>query len=79
MKLVPYDISKIRYYRPCKLQVILNEFVNSGLDCVEVKDFTHKNAKSCANALNTSAKKSRMNTVHASKSLSFLFMGINSL
>lgn len=47
MKLIPYDVKKL----PTKTKMytnegILNEFINSGEKCVQVKDYPHVNARS---------------------------------
>lgn len=57
MKLVPYDRSKLKIYKPGRNQAILLEFVESGLDCVKVEDWTHKNAKVCQSNLGACALK----------------------
>lgn len=43
MKMVPFDAKKVSY-RLCKNQRIINEFVESGLDCAKIEGWTHKNA-----------------------------------
>ena len=58
MKLVPYNVEKLRAgFKRTKNQTILEEFANSDYDCVEIKDFSHKNAKSCSSCLSLSVKR----------------------
>ncbi len=68
MTLIPYnknDIEQIGSYKKTKNQKIVEEFINSNMDCAEVKEFTHKTGHSCANALNTAIKRFRLSSVHA--------------
>ena len=68
MTIIPYDKSKIENfggYKVTKNQKIIEEFVNSNMDCAEVKEFNHKTAWSCANALNYSIKRFRLSGVQA--------------
>lgn len=45
MKLTPYDITKLKLYKPGKNQKLITEFVNSGETCAEVENYTQKSAK----------------------------------
>lgn len=66
MKLVPYEVENIpghSMYTKTKNLKLLEEFVNSGLDCAEVKDYTQKNATVCATSLAASIKNFRMTGV----------------
>lgn len=63
MQLVPYDVEKIRYYKPSKNQKILEEFIESGLDCVKLKDWNHKNARSLQSTLYSSKRRFHINNV----------------
>lgn len=47
MQLVPYDKAKLGTikYRRTKNQAILEEFVNSGVECVEIVNFPYRSAK----------------------------------
>lgn len=44
MKLVAYDVKKLKIYRPCKNQKLILEFLNSDMDCAKVENDTHKSA-----------------------------------
>lgn len=57
MKLTPYDRKSFgkRTYKLCKNQKILNEFVESGMDCAKLENYPHKNAHSCYSCLRVSA------------------------
>lgn len=58
MKLQPYDIDKVRMIkRHTKNYGILQEFVNSGLDCVEVVNHHYSNVASARGTLQRSAKR----------------------
>lgn len=67
MRLVKSDIRKIKkvnYSKTCNLK-ILEEFVESDMDCAEIKDFTHKSAIGCAAALNVSMKRFNIGGIKA--------------
>lgn len=60
MKIVPYERTKLPgrcMYQQTKNLGILEEFINSGLDCAEVKGFTHKTPSSCQNSLRSSIER----------------------
>lgn len=65
MKLVQYDINKLIKKKRVRSNnlAILEEFMNSGLDCVKVEGFTNKNTKSCCNSLNLSIKRYGYKTI----------------
>lgn len=58
MKMIPIDRKTIE---PCRTKrnnyAILKEFIDSDLDCVELKDHGHRNAKCCQSCLLVSAKR----------------------
>ena len=59
MELVKRSIKNIRgvgLYKKSDNLSILEEFVESGLECAEVKNFTQKNAEICASSLANSIK-----------------------
>lgn len=63
MKTVPYDLKKIRnlkHYKKSELQNILEEFLESGVDCVKIEDWTQKTASSCASSFNVAAKRYKL-------------------
>ena len=59
MKLVPYEREKIKNigWTKTKNLAILEEFLRSNYDCVEVKEFTTKSASTCAASLQVSIKR----------------------
>lgn len=59
MKLVKTDrdVLSQRSYVRSENQELLEEFVNSGLDCAEVKDFTQSSSSICANSLRASIRR----------------------
>lgn len=60
MRLVPYDRSKLGHvkgYNRTKNLEILEEFMNSGHDCMKLENFTHARAAGCQSALQQSAKR----------------------
>ena len=68
MKLIPYNVDNVpgkHAYSLTKNLELLEEFANSDFDCVEVTDFTQKNATTCATSLNTSIKRYRMFSIKA--------------
>lgn len=63
MKMVPYDYRKIenyKFYENTKNDVILNEFLELGENCVELVGYTHVSAKCCQNSITTRIKKRKM-------------------
>lgn len=67
MKLVKYNKNelKARYYAKTKHQDLIEEFVNSDMDCAKVEEWTHVNADSCSNAINMSIKRFKVSGVKA--------------
>lgn len=66
MKIVPADESKVlKNYKRCKNQKILEEFVDSGLKCVEVLGWKQKNAYQCAASFNRSIKRFKLYNIQA--------------
>lgn len=65
MKLVPYDARKVKGYKLCRNQQLIQEFLDSGLDCAKIEDFPHKDARSCMAALSVSAKRMGIGNVIA--------------
>ena len=60
MKLPPYDKNQLatgRSYGIGKNQEILEEFLNSGLECAKVENWTQAQAYSAANSLNKSIQR----------------------
>ena len=59
MKLVPYEREKIENigWSKTKNFKILEEFLHGDYDCVEVKEFTNKNARTCAGSLQASVRR----------------------
>ena len=65
MRFEAFDMKKLRTigrgYNMCRNQQILQDFIDSGLDCAELKDFTHHDAKSCQSSLWNSMKRLGLN------------------
>lgn len=57
MKMIPYEREKVRYYKKTKNLEILEEFMNSGLECAKIEGYSHKNAKSAQSCLYSSMKR----------------------
>ena len=74
MKLIPCVEEELRYVRrKSNLWAVLNEFIDSGYDVMEVKDFTHKNAESCSSSIDSAIKRYGFNcTVTMRKERVFL-------
>lgn len=67
MKMIPYDSKKLNTYgykRSSNLE-LLEEFVNSGMDCVKVEDWTQSTANACAGSLNSSIKRYNLYSIRA--------------
>lgn len=62
MKMVPYDSKKLGDIRSYSTENVrfLEEFVNSDLDCVEVVNYKHRDAKSCFSSFYKSIRRSRI-------------------
>lgn len=69
MKMVQVDYSKIggiTRYRRTKWQEVIEEFLDSGNVCVEIVEYTNKDAKSVQGSINLYIRRNRMeNTVYA--------------
>lgn len=66
MKLVKCDMNEVKgYYKKTRNQEILEEFVESGLECAKVEEWTNKTANSCANSINYSIKRFGYNNIKA--------------
>lgn len=68
MRTVPYDLKKIsnlKHYKKSELQNILEEFLESGADCVKIEGWTQKTAMSCASSLNVAAKRYKLTGARA--------------
>lgn len=69
MKLVEYDKKKLgdtgRMFKRSKHQIILEEFIDSGMDCAKIEGWEHKTAKSLQNSLSAAIKRYKLNTVRA--------------
>ena len=64
MRLIPADINEVR--RPYNhVRKIIQEFHESDLDCVEVVEYTQKDATHCSWSLNTSAKRGGYHNIKA--------------
>lgn len=67
MKLVKCDINKVGgmlYKKSCNLK-ILEEFVESGMECAKVEGWNHSNASVCVTSLNLSIKRYKIGGIHA--------------
>lgn len=59
MKLIPYDYKeamKKKRYKPTRNLGILEEFIESGLDCVKLEGYDHKNAETATSSFKSSIK-----------------------
>lgn len=60
MKLIPYDIDKVKgrmQYKRSENLRILEEFAKSELECAKVEDYSCENAHNCAASLRNSIKR----------------------
>lgn len=67
MKLVKRNLVEVDFksFAETRNQEILDEFMDSDMECAEVMDYTHKTATSCAGSLNTSIKRFKYHGVKA--------------
>lgn len=70
MKLTKCDVNEFKekykkYYKKSKWQEVLENFLESDMDCVKVEDYSNKDAKSCATALGTAIKRFHMTGVRS--------------
>ena len=65
MRLIPYDKSNLKHtgYVKTKNYQILQEFIDSGLDCAKVEGWTHKSASSAQWGLTASIKRFKLNGI----------------
>lgn len=69
MRMVECDINDVIYsmngrYRTVNFTLI-TEFLESGVDCVEIKEYTHVSAKGCVTALASTIKRCNMTGARA--------------
>lgn len=62
MKFVPCEKKNLKGYIPCKNQMLIREFVDSGLDCAKIEDYPHKNAYGCRSAMAMSIRRMGMDS-----------------
>lgn len=68
MKLVPYHKDKLGgVFSRSENRKILEEFMNSGLDCAKVENFTQKSASTCSSSLALSIKRYHYTSIQAVK------------
>lgn len=66
MKLTKCDANEIKNnFKRTKWQKMLEEFLESDMDCAKVEEYTNKDAKSCVGALYLAIKRFRMTGVRA--------------
>lgn len=68
MKLVEYDINKIegaKIYKKTENMKILEEFIESGMDCAKIEGFNQNSAMGCAASLNSSIKRYNLGGIRA--------------
>lgn len=65
MKMIPFDRDKVRpgYRMHNNNLAILQEFINSGQECVKLEDHGHKTAKTCQTCLCSSRRRFGLNNV----------------
>ena len=56
MRIIKTDVKADDFKKSDNLG-ILEEFINGGMDCVEIVDYTQASAYSCTGSLNTSIKR----------------------
>lgn len=68
MKLVPMDAQEVRKdlaAKRCNNQKLIEEFVNSEHECVEVVGYSQKNSKICADCLRVAMKSMKIYHIRA--------------
>lgn len=68
MKLIPYDARNLtvrKGYKKSENLRILEEFVESGMECAKVEGYTQKNALICSSSLSSSIRNYNMGGVIA--------------
>lgn len=66
MKLIPYDkknLGGINCYKKPRNLAVIEKFIESGLDCAEIKDYTHKSATSFQTSFYSTIRRFKINTV----------------
>lgn len=70
MELVAYDKEKLpslrsHGWKKSENLLLLEKFIDSGLDCMKVEGWKHKNARVCSSSLANSIKRYKINGVRA--------------
>lgn len=63
MKLVPYNLDDIKFFKKTKNFALLTEFAHSEYDCVMVKEYDHSSVKNCVQSLSGSIKAFNMDNI----------------
>lgn len=63
MRLTPYkkeEMHNIGGYKKTEMQMLLEEFAESDLDCAKVEGWAHKNASSCMSSFRSAINRYKM-------------------
>lgn len=65
MTLVPYDVKKLRIGGRADNYSLIEEFINSNMDCAKIEGYSQKSASVCTASLNATIKRYRRHTIKA--------------
>lgn len=65
MKLVPYDAKQLKWHRLGSNQALIQEFLDSGHDCVKVENFTQNTARNAQSNISVCLKRMGVRNVRA--------------
>lgn len=66
MKLIKVNHKEIgKHYKPTRIASVIDEFIAMNVPAVEVTDFNHTTASSCANSFNSHLKRNNLNHIKA--------------
>lgn len=75
MKLVPVDKNVVGgWYSTTGNKKIIDEFIESGLQCAEVEDYTQNSAESCVASLKQTIKRYRVFNVRVTRRKNRVFL-----
>lgn len=65
MTLVPYDVKNLRVGGRSDNYSLIEEFIDSGIDCAKIEGYSQKSASVCTASLNATIKRYRRHTIKA--------------
>lgn len=63
MKFIPANLPEKAYYKPTYNLKLLDSFIESGLPCAKVEEYTHKDAYCCASSIKGAIKRFKLHNI----------------